>query len=79
MEIVTDTFTDNYFWLLRNLNNRTKLELISKLTNSLLEPDMTRQEQMLSCFGSFISEESADELINEIWKLRHFRKKEIEL
>jgi len=74
MEIATATFVDNYFGILRNLNCRTKLELISKLSNSLLDPVATRQEQMLSCFGSFVSEQTADELIATIRKARRFRK-----
>jgi len=79
VETATPTFVDNYFGLLRNLDYRSKLELISKLSNSLLEPVTTRQEQMLGCFGSFISDQSDEEIVTTLRKSRHFRKKNIEL
>lgn len=79
LKIAENTFTDNYFWLLQNLNSRTKLELISKLSDSLLQNDKSRQEKMLNCFGSFDCEESAEELIAEIRGARYFTKKDIKL
>ncbi len=79
MQIITSNITDNYFGLLRNLSIRAKLELISKLTNSLLEPNNQKKEQLLNCFGSFVSDNSAEEIIYDIRNFRNFRKKDIYL
>jgi len=45
----------------------------------MLDKNETKQEQLLSCFGAFISDQSADEMINSIYEDRHFTDKDIEL
>jgi oligoribonuclease (3'-5' exoribonuclease) len=77
--ITTNPIIEHYFGLIQNLNQRAKLELISRISNSMLDNNETKQEQLLSCFGAFISDQSADEMINSIYKDRHFTDKDIEL
>lgn len=81
--IATNPIIDNYFLLFQNLNERSKIELISRLSASMLDKNEakkeTKHEQLLSCFGAFVSEQSADEMINSIYSARHFDDKNIEL
>lgn len=59
---------DCYFESLKNLNPDTKLDLISKLSQSLKEESSkTSSETTLqSLFGAYQSEESADEIIADL-------------
>ncbi|HBD94090.1 MAG: hypothetical protein A2015_08535 [Spirochaetes bacterium GWF1_31_7] len=74
---LTHDIVDGYFDLMKNLDNHTKIELISKLSSSILENDKKKESLLLSSFGQFISDLSADELYNEIRSSRHFRNKNI--
>jgi len=77
--ILTNPIIENYFGLIQNLNHRAKLELISRISNSMLDKKETKQEQLLSCYGAFISEQSVDEMIKSIHDARYFKDKNIEL
>jgi len=77
--IVTNPIIENYFGLIKNLNQRAKLELISRISNSMLDKKETKQDQLLSCFGAFISDQPADEMIKSIYEARYFTDKNIEL
>lgn len=57
---------DAYFGLLKNLNPDSKLELITKLSNSMKTSKKAKNGSLKSLYGAFLSEQSADELINEI-------------
>ena len=77
--LVRNPIIENYFGLIQNLNKNAKLELISRISNSMSDKKETKQDQLLSCFGAFISEKSADEIINSIYESRYFTEKKIEL
>lgn len=65
---------DYYYSLLKSLSKETKLHLIKKLTDSLLEEKTTKKhadiDKLRSLFGAWSDEPDADELIEEIRKSR---------
>jgi len=66
---------DNYFGLLRNLSKETKLELIAKLSSSIPKEDILEDKNIVDrFFGAFISDKSAEEIINEIKESRTFNR-----
>lgn len=71
--------TDEYFLLLKNLERRQKLKLISELSNSLLETDSKQEERFYSLYGKLDIKESADELIQSIREARHFGRPDVAL
>ena len=75
------TVISNYIKLLKNLDITSKLTLISHLSNSILDEQekIERKKRFYACFGAIETEESADEMINNIRDARVFRDKEIVL
>lgn len=69
---------DNYFMLIKNLDNTDKLKLIAKITESILENN-NNEDIIIKCFGKVETEESAEELINNIYNARSFRDKDLSL
>jgi len=70
---VNSILVNNYVALLQNMSQDHKLELISKLAQSLKtekEEGMTMKE----LFGAFQSEQTADQLIEEIRAARVFNR-----
>lgn len=67
---------DDYFSALKNLNDLQKLELISKLTDSIKYSKLgsNNDVSLHSLYGSWASEKSADELIEEIKDARSFNR-----
>jgi hypothetical protein len=65
---------DNYFGLMRNLSKESKLQLISKLSNSLIEEPVEHEHTVDRFFGAFKSEKSAEEIIKEIRESRNFNR-----
>jgi ribosomal protein L18E len=64
---------DNYFSFLKNLSSDNKLELIARLSKSMKTSKKTKKEVSLSSlYGSWESEESADEIIAELKSARNF-------
>ena len=65
---------DYYYSLLKSLSKETKLHLIKKLTDSLLDEKTTKKhadiDKLRSLFGAWSDEPDADELIEEIRKSR---------
>jgi hypothetical protein len=67
-----------YFSLTRNLTDEEKIELIAKISNSLIRDkkkkkrEQTREEILVETYGSFVSDKSADEIIDEIYNSRTF-------
>ena len=57
---------DYYFVLLKNLNADSKLDLISKLSQSLRKDDELPDISLQSLFGAYHSEETAEEIIAAI-------------
>lgn len=70
---INQTLIDTYLALLRNLNQNDKLELISKLSQSM--QDSKKDDTGISpFFGSFISDKTAEELIEEVKQSRIFNR-----
>ena len=65
---------DFYFDLLKNLNSDSKLDLISKLSQSLKEKETTPEISLESLFGAYKSEESAEDIIAELRASRVFNR-----
>ncbi len=57
---------DYYFEFLKNLNSESKLDLISKLSQSLKEKETSPEITLESLFGAHKSEETAEEIIAEL-------------
>lgn len=66
---------DSYFGLLKNLSSDAKLELIARLSNSMKSSKKRKDNSLQSLYGTFISEKSAEELIDEIRQARTFNRK----
>jgi predicted metal-binding transcription factor (methanogenesis marker protein 9) len=70
---------DNYLGLLKNLSPDSKLELISKLSDSLKSSRKPADKSVGDLYGAFISKESADEIITNLKASRNFNRKIEEL
>lgn len=57
---------DYYFGFLKNLDPDSKLDLISKLSQSLKGNDETKEVPLQSLFGALQSDETADEIIEQL-------------
>ena len=65
---------DYYFGFLKNLNPNSKLDLISKLSQSLKNKNEITDISLQSLFGAYKSDETADEIIAEIRNSRVFKR-----
>jgi len=63
-----------YFGFLKNLNPNTKLDLISKLSQSLKNDEQSSARSLQSLFGAYQSEETAEEIIAELRASRVFNR-----
>ena len=68
------SIADYYFGFLNNLNSISKLDLISKLSQSLKESDRNQEASLQSLFGAYKSDETAEEIIAEIRESRVFNR-----
>ena len=66
---------DSYLGLLNSLSPESKLELISKLSDSLKGSKKPTNKSLSDLYGSFISVKSADEIITELKYNRIFNRK----
>jgi hypothetical protein len=66
------TIIDGYVGLLENLSPDNKLDLISKLTESVKTDLGNRKSTFKKSFGAFESEKTAEEIIEEIRNSRLF-------
>lgn len=73
------TLIDGYLKLLDNLSPSNKLDLISKLTQSVKNDITDRKISFFKAFGSWNSDQTADELIIELRESRTFYRKNEEL
>lgn len=56
---------DNYFQFMRNWDNESKKSLIIKLTQSIgIETE--KERDFSSCFGAWVDDRTADEIIEEL-------------
>jgi len=69
-----NSLADYYFAFLKNLNSNSKLDLISKLSQSLKENDTTSKPSLQSLFGAYRSQDSAEEIIDKIRESRVFNR-----
>ncbi len=70
---VNSILVNNYVALLQNMSQDHKLELISKLAQSL-KTEKEEGMSMKELFGAFQSEQTADQLIEEIRQSRIFNR-----
>lgn len=69
--------TNSYWNLLKNLSDNIKLQLIARLSNSLLEKKVDNKTSNISKFyGAWKDEDfpmSAEEMVKDIKMSRHFK------
>lgn len=63
---------DYYLGVLQNLNHDTKLDLISRLSESLKLENQPSNVSLQSLFGAYQSKETAEEIITAIRDSRNF-------
>lgn len=66
---------DSYLGLLNNLSPASKLELISKLSDSLKGSPNPSNKSLRDLYGAFISKKSAEEIITDLKGSRNFNRK----
>ncbi len=66
---------DSYLELLKSLSPESKLELITRLSDSLKGSKKPTQKSVSDLYGAFISKESADEIIADLKATRNFNRK----
>ncbi len=65
---------DIYIKILQRLNFEKRLEVISRLSQSMMEEKKSNAENFFSLYGAFNSDQTADELIEEIRASRTFNR-----
>lgn len=65
---------DTYLDLLRSLSPENKLELISKLSDSLKSSIRPTGKSVSDLYGAFISDKSADEILSELRASRNAKR-----
>ncbi len=71
---------DSYYTLLKSLSPNNKLELIARLSKSMKTTKKKKEDTSLdTLFGSWASEQSADELVRELKQARNFNRQREEL
>lgn len=63
---INTIIVDGYVGLLDNLSTNNKLDLISKLTDSVKSDLIEKKSSLKKSFGAFESKKSAEEVIEEI-------------
>ncbi len=63
---INTTIVDGYVGLLDNLSTNNKLDLISKLTDSVKSDLKNKKSSFKKAFGGFDSKKSAEVIIEEI-------------
>ena len=63
---------DSYLGLLKSLNRKNRLELISKLSDSLKGSKKSPDKSLSDLYGAFQSRKSADDIIVELKRNRTF-------
>jgi len=66
------TIIEGYFRLFENLTPSNKLDLISKLTDSIKSDLINKKSSFKNSFGAFESDKDADQIINDIRNSRTF-------
>ena len=63
---INTTIVDGYVGLLNNLSTSNKLDLISRLTDSVKTDLSNKKSSFKKAFGAFDSKKSAEEIIEDI-------------
>jgi len=79
MKATNINIIDSYIGLLNNLSPDSKLELISRLSQSLKSQKKPQEKSIQELFGAFVSEKSAETIIEEIRQSRTFTRQIEEL
>jgi hypothetical protein len=66
---------DSYLGLLKSLSPDNRLELISKLSDSLKGSKKPTDKSLSDLYGAFKTKKSADEIIADLKRSRHFDRK----
>ena len=77
-DINTDLI-DSYFTLLKSLSPNSKLELIARLSKSMKTTKKPKEVSLSSLYGAWASEQSAEELVQELKNARNFNRNREEL
>lgn len=72
---INTNLVDGYLKLLDNLSPKNKLELISKLTQSVKTDLTDKKSRFYKAFGAWDSKESAENIIKGIKDSRAFNRK----
>jgi hypothetical protein len=67
-------FIDNYLGLLNTLSRENKIKIIAKLSANVANENADDHINIDNYFGAFISEKSAEDIIDEIHKSRNFKR-----
>ena len=71
---IKNTIIEGYVQLLDNLSPDLKLDLISKLTQSVKSDLKVKKSAFKKSFGSFTSKKTAEEINSEIRSSRNFNR-----
>ena len=74
---INTSLVDNYYAILKSLSPNNKLELISRLSNSMKITQKENDEISLDAlYGSWDSDNTADDIIAELKSARSFTRKQ---
>ena len=77
---INTNLIDSYYTLLKSLSPNNKLELIARLSKSMKTTKKKEKEISLDAlYGSWVSDQTADELVAELKVARNFTRKREEL
>lgn len=76
---INESLINSYFTLLKSLSPNNKLELISKLSNSLKTVKTAKDNSWKSLFGALELDQSTDEFVANLKKERKFNRKLVDL
>ena len=77
---INTNLVDSYYTLLKSLSPNNKLELIARLSKSMKTTKKNKKDNFLDeLYGSWVSDQSADELVEELKKARNFNRHREEL
>ncbi len=79
MTITEQYIVDTYSSMFAGLNLMSKIELLEKLAHSLKQEQEYKNEEFFSSFGAFVSNKSAEDIIDDIKSNRKFNRPEIKL
>jgi hypothetical protein len=73
MNDINTTLIEGYIQMLENLSVKNKLDLISKLSLTIKGNDKVNNKTFYEAFGAWDSNQSAEDIINDIRKSRKFQ------